>query len=473
MWQWARLFGQAPFALGRGASWACRCAGPVAGARARTLGALIDVRPAVQVPGGAGGPDRRCACAPPLPRPSRPWEAYSLAIVLLCAPATVAVLYNFHRQTAEDTNPRVFTKTDRVVTQLDVILVMLSGNVAVLQALLYRRQSHVFMEQQSTVDRLLQARPPGVQLYLLLWLSAVSLLSALDILYVYATGGPFVALCHVPNQANYLLIYTMEALFAEDVHCIFRRFKTLNDRLKSSCLAAARRFPLELRPGLTLVAETPWKFGTADPSWPSSSGTGTGSGSGGGRSGRTRRAQELDGVPVHQLEDAHALLCSSALNVVSRYGPVLLIDVLNLLMHFVTTSYFFLSVLVLDVKLQWYHFESYVTLQSLWMLAHLSRLVLLVLPCSCVKEEANKTGALVGTFLNTLHPSSYSRRQLEMFSMQLMHQRVTFSPCGLFELDLSLVVTLLGAVTTYLVVLMQIKVPPSSDIYLNTTNRSD
>ncbi|KAE8748081.1 Gustatory receptor 50 [Frankliniella occidentalis] len=48
---------------------------------------------------------------------------------------------------------------------------------------------------------------------------------------------------------------------------------------------------------------------------------------------------------------------------------------------------------------------------------------------------------------------------MEMFSVLLMHQRVSFNPCGLFELDLSVVVSLLGAVTTYLVVLLQIRTP--------------
>ncbi|XP_026272762.2 gustatory receptor for sugar taste 43a-like [Frankliniella occidentalis] len=361
------------------------------------------------------------------------------------------------------------------VSHLDVLVVMLSGNVAVLRALLYRRHFRLSVEEVTMVDRLLRARPPPVPLSRVLWLASFLTLSALHLAYVSFVGGALHALSHVPNQFNYQLIYTMEALFAEETDSIFRRFRTLNARLESTCLGAASRYPLDLHPGMIPVGETSRKLPA--PTHALRRGAPTDKSS---TRARTKSfysgVPEFDGVPIHQLEDAHALLCSSALNLTRRYGPVLLIDVLNLLLHFVTTAYFFFSMIVVDAKLHQnvahrITMYVYVTLQGLWMLAHVSRLVLLVQPCSNVKEEANETGALVGTFLNMLHPCCHLRKQLELFSMQLMHQRVGFSPCGLFELDLKLLLSLLGAVTTYLVVLFQIRVP-STNVDINTLNRT-
>jgi hypothetical protein len=83
--------------------------------------------------------------------------------------------------------------------------------------------------------------------------------------------------------------------------------------------------------------------------------------------------------------------------------------------------------------------------------------------------------------------------KLEAFSIQLLHHRVNFNACGLFELGLPLVVSVrslrsvrlqsmypvyviapfalqtLGAVTTYLVVLLQLRAGPS-DVPANATS---
>ncbi|XP_034256155.1 gustatory receptor for sugar taste 43a-like [Thrips palmi] len=166
-------------------------------------------------------------------------------------------------------------------------------------------------------------------------------------------------------------------------------------------------------------------------------------------------------VQIQHLDDAHALLCESSLSLTDRFGAVLLVDVLNLLLHFVATAYFFFTGLLLKTSPL---SGSYVAMQAFWLAAHLSRLLLLVWSCSKAKQEANRTGALIGMFMNNIPANSALRRQLEMFTMQLMHHRVTFSACGLFELELPLVVNVLGSVTTYLVVLLQLKGPSSNSI---------
>lgn len=98
-------------------------------------------------------------------------------------------------------------------------------------------------------------------------------------------------------------------------------------------------------------------------------------------------------VSVRDLEAAHALLCDSSGNVSQRYGPVLLVDMLNLLLHSVISAYFFFSMLVIRPKLV-PNSAPYVVLQFFWLLAHLGRMLLLVTYCSKAKSEVRhaKTG---------------------------------------------------------------------------------
>lgn len=42
-----------------------------------------------------------------------------------------------------------------------------------------------------------------------------------------------------------------------------------------------------------------------------------------------------------------------------------------------------------------------------------------------------------------------------MFSLQMLHQKVEFTACGFFPVDFSVLYMIIGAVTTYLVFLIQ------------------
>ncbi|EFN69927.1 Putative gustatory receptor 28b [Camponotus floridanus] len=67
---------------------------------------------------------------------------------------------------------------------------------------------------------------------------------------------------------------------------------------------------------------------------------------------------------------------------------------------------------------------------------------------------AKKTAVLVSQLLSVDHDRE-GIKQLEIFSLQLLHRPLEFSACGLFTLDRTLVTSIAGAVTTYLVILIQ------------------
>lgn len=47
--------------------------------------------------------------------------------------------------------------------------------------------------------------------------------------------------------------------------------------------------------------------------------------------------------------------------------------------------------------------------------------------------------------------------QIQQFSLQMIHQRIYFSANGFFDIDFTLLFTIVGACTTYLVILVQFR----------------
>lgn len=68
-----------------------------------------------------------------------------------------------------------------------------------------------------------------------------------------------------------------------------------------------------------------------------------------------------------------------------RFGLGLLVDTVNLLLHFVITAYFFFSMIEDARGAQ--HKSFHVVLQLLWLGLHFSRIMLIVSPCSKAKAE--------------------------------------------------------------------------------------
>ncbi|EFN67318.1 Putative gustatory receptor 28b [Camponotus floridanus] len=68
--------------------------------------------------------------------------------------------------------------------------------------------------------------------------------------------------------------------------------------------------------------------------------------------------------------------------------------------------------------------------------------------------DGKKTAVLVSQLLSMDHDRE-GTKQLEIFSLQLLHRPLEFTACGLFTLDRTLITSLAGAVTTYLVIIIQ------------------
>nr|AXU39963.1 gustatory receptor [Meteorus pulchricornis] len=80
----------------------------------------------------------------------------------------------------------------------------------------------------------------------------------------------------------------------------------------------------------------------------------------------------------------------------------------------------------------------FIIVQFLWCGLHVFRMLIIVQPCYATTTESKRTAILVSQLL-TYSWQSDIRKQLEIFSLQLLHRPLDFTACGLFSLDRALV----------------------------------
>ncbi|XP_014476530.1 PREDICTED: gustatory receptor for sugar taste 43a-like [Dinoponera quadriceps] len=151
---------------------------------------------------------------------------------------------------------------------------------------------------------------------------------------------------------------------------------------------------------------------------------------------------------ISQLVTVHASLCDTVTYINAAYGVVILVVTITCLIHLIITPYFL--IMEADGKRQ----PLFLVVQTMWCIFHIWRLLIFVQPTYAATTEGKRTAVLVSQLLSANHDKEI-RMQLEIFSLQLLHRPLEFSACGLFTLDRGLVTSIAGAVTTYLVILIQ------------------
>ncbi|KAK3924407.1 Gustatory receptor for sugar taste 43a [Frankliniella fusca] len=425
---------------------------------------------------------KECTC--PVAARSLPWMIYSVGVAAVLLPMSMYAVYS-DRAEARAGRPslRMSTRTDELVTFCDILSNSLCSLVCFVQLLVQVQRGALFalLHQMQQVDRLLQMRPPAVPGLLALWLVLLIVIMLMDAsMWTELNQGLTYAATYLPFYLVYLNTFVMEVLFIDEAHSVHMRFKALNHILNAALALPSYQVAVAAEP-TPMTLEQGWMRSSprsrplsiaalADGSmYPSKMGAAEGAGAVTGRRPRLRPEPPGAGavtqpVPIQRLNMAHHMLCESTFAIARRYGLSLLADMLCLLLHLVITAYFLLKHLISEPTVV---SSQYIMMQAVWLAAHLGRMLFIVLPCSRASAEAGRTGTLVGVVLSTTTPATLAHKQLETFSIQLLHHRVNFNACGLFELGLPLVVSILGAVTTYLVVLLQLKAPGEAP--LNST----
>ncbi|XP_011180394.1 putative gustatory receptor 28a [Zeugodacus cucurbitae] len=102
-------------------------------------------------------------------------------------------------------------------------------------------------------------------------------------------------------------------------------------------------------------------------------------------------------------------------------------------------------------------FFAFFITQMLW---YVVIILLIVEGSSKTIRESNKTAAIVHKMLNISDESAVHDRLLRL-SLQLSHRRVAFTAAGLFNLNRTLIFTICGAATCYLIILIQFRYNPA------------
>ncbi|XP_049786457.1 putative gustatory receptor 28b [Schistocerca cancellata] len=110
--------------------------------------------------------------------------------------------------------------------------------------------------------------------------------------------------------------------------------------------------------------------------------------------------------------------------------------------------------------------EGLATMAIFYTVLHFAAILAVTWSCSALTSASRRSADLVHKAL--LPPSSKTpkdselRRQLQLFSQQLLHRHPRITACGLFVIDLSNISSMLAAVVSYLVVIVQLSVTQNS-----------
>ncbi|XP_046997988.1 putative gustatory receptor 2a [Schistocerca americana] len=162
---------------------------------------------------------------------------------------------------------------------------------------------------------------------------------------------------------------------------------------------------------------------------------------------------------VRRLRQVHDHVCDVAKLIDDGYGLSMLSCLAT---HFINCI---ISLnLCLSIKLQYQVFtrdkmDSMVYVSVMWVVVHVGGILAITWSCSKASSEIRRTADLVNKVL--LSPMDYGttgasvRRQLKLFSLQLLHRRLRFTASGLFTIDLSNLSSMATGVVTYLVIFVQ------------------
>ena len=98
-----------------------------------------------------------------------------------------------------------------------------------------------------------------------------------------------------------------------------------------------------------------------------------------------------------------------------------------------------------------------VSLLVCWTTVYVVKLVCVAGSCQYTKSEAYRTSALVNKLLLLRPLPSDVADELKLFSQLQLHRNARFTAFGFFSIDFTLLFTMVGAVTTYLVIYLQFK----------------
>ncbi|KAL6448036.1 hypothetical protein ACFW04_000227 [Cataglyphis niger] len=381
---------------------------------------------------------------------------YSLCILMCLISAEIWGFWRDLRHGWENST-RLKSQNAIIVTTSDILGVMSLTAASIIGSIVYWQQVQTVMDKLVDCDEKLGIlSPKKLQRYtILLTLCSLSYSIILSCLDIYTWNyevklskklddkGP---LNYLPLYFMYVVIIMMEVQYAIIVYNVGQRFfrvnKSLENILKSGKITNQFRKDLglagDLRDQGQIITYIRQEMV--------------------GNTRLFRKSKIIDSTvandsrsfadSISQLMTVHASLCDTVSIINIAYGVVVLAITITCLIHLIITPYFL--IMEADGRRE----PLFLAVQGLWCIFHICRLLIIVQPTYATTMQGKKTAVLVSQLLSANHDRE-GMKQLEIFSLQLLHRPLEFSACGLFTLDRTLVTSIAGAVTTYLVILIQ------------------
>ncbi|XP_026465012.1 putative gustatory receptor 28b [Ctenocephalides felis] len=147
----------------------------------------------------------------------------------------------------------------------------------------------------------------------------------------------------------------------------------------------------------------------------------------------------------------HTKLCKISRQLNSAYNIQIILYV-ALTFVVVVTQLYYVALGFMD-PVNEYRSTSEIIMSVNWANYHLIGVIALAVSCHRASKEAARTGVLLHRMRN--RHQSRVKEVIEMWSLQLLHQKLGYTAGGLFSIDMTLVYSIIGSMTTYLVILIQ------------------
>ena len=168
---------------------------------------------------------------------------------------------------------------------------------------------------------------------------------------------------------------------------------------------------------------------------------------------------QLTGKEILTFDNIHDILFDTVLLVKSTYEVQIFLSLLSAFAGITIWSYFELCFLC------GYYSPENVALGSsrvllppiIRALMHMAKVLCVTVSCHSANNNMAHTSTVLRKILLAFHTDPATMSELERFAHHVARRKFRFTVLGFLSLDLSLLVSMMGAVATYLVILMQFK----------------
>nr|XP_036214739.1 putative gustatory receptor 28b isoform X3 [Bactrocera oleae] len=158
---------------------------------------------------------------------------------------------------------------------------------------------------------------------------------------------------------------------------------------------------------------------------------------------------------IQESMEIHHMICDAA-STANKYFTYQLLTIISIAFLIIVFDAYYVLETLLGKSAHESKFKTveFVTFFSCQMILYLIAIISIVEGSNRAIQKSEKTGGIVHSLLNKAKNAEL-KEKLQQFSLQLLHLKIHFTAAGLFNIDRTLYFTISGALTTYLIILLQ------------------